>query len=259
MNFLAIIQARIDSSRLPGKVLLPLGENTVLEHVISRVRKSAFLNENTVVATSISKSNLPIVKLCAEIGVQVFCGSEDNVLDRFYQLSKLLNPENIVRITADCPLIDPSVIDEVIGLHLSSNSDYTTNTIEHTYPDGEDVEVFKFSALKKAWEDAALPSEHEHVTPYIWKRPEIFKLCNLKSDKNLGNMRWTIDNIEDYDFIKNVYKHLFNKNEYFGMFEIIEFLKNNPEIEKINSHICRNEGYINSLKNDIKNEDRNKD
>lgn len=248
MTTIAIIQARLGSTRLPGKVLLDLEGKTVLEHVIERVKASELIND-VVVATTIRKEDLRIIKLCAGLGISVYCGSVDDVLDRYYQAARLFKADHIVRITSDCPLMDPMVIDEVIALHIREKADYTSNTIKETYPDGEDVEVFTFDALKKAWKNANLASEREHVTPYLRKNPA-FKKASLEFKKDLSHKRWTLDNPEDYEFIKLIYKNLYNKTQLFGMDEILKFIDKNPEVEKINKSILRNEGYLKSLKED---------
>lgn len=247
INVLAIIQARVGSTRLPEKVLLPLGNKTVIEQVIDRVRQTNSIDE-LVVATSIEKSNLPLIKLCSEKGIRIFAGSEDDVLDRFFQLSKLLKPKHIVRITADCPLHDPEVIDMVVKSHLGSKSDYTSNTDPPTYPDGLDVEVFTFDVLKEAWEKAKLNSEREHVTPYIRKNEKI-KKHNLKNEIDLSELRLTLDEEDDYKLIKMIFDN-FADREIFYLHDILGYLKNNPEIQKINAGIMRNEGLLKSLKND---------
>ncbi len=249
MKILVIIQARIGSTRLPKKVLLDLEGKPVLEHVINRVMHSKLITD-LVVATTISKSDLELVKFCSYKGISIFCGSEEDVLDRFYQAAKLFSPDHIVRITADCPLMDPKVIDKVISVHLNTKSDYTTNTLKETYPDGEDVEVFTFKSLKIAWENATLKSEREHVTPFIRKNPNIFSLMNVENDSNLASKRWTIDNSEDYEFLKIIYKNLYSKESLFSMDEILKYIEKNPDIESINMHIGRNEGYQKSLKED---------
>lgn len=246
MKIIAIIQARLGSTRLPGKVLLDIEGRTVLEHVIRRVKSSKLVTD-VIVATTINKDDLKIVKLCANLGISVYCGSEDDVLDRYYQTARLFGADHIVRITSDCPLIDHMLIDEVITLHVQEKADYTSNTLKETYPDGEDIEVFTFAALKEAWKKANLSSEREHVTPYIRKNPA-FKLANLEYKKDLSHKRWTLDNPEDYDFIKSIYKNIYIKNPDFGMEEILKFIDKNPVVEKINQHINRNEGYLKSLK-----------
>ena len=249
MNTVAIIQARISSTRLPGKVLKIIERKTVLEHVINRVRAAKNIDD-MVVATTVKKEDLEIVKLCASLGISVFCGSEDDVLDRYYQTARLFKAGHIVRITSDCPLIDPQIIDEVIELYFQKKADYASNTMPETFPDGLDTEVFSYKTLKKAWKNAKLSSEREHVTPYIRKYPNIFKIVNLKCEYNLNDKRWTLDEPEDFKFIKIIYKNLYHKNALFGMKAILNFLKKYPKIEEINKNIIRNEGYLKSLKED---------
>lgn len=250
---LAIIQARIGSTRLPGKVMLKIYKKTILEHVINRVKKSRLI-DLIVVATTLSVKDMKIVKLCSSKNILVYCGESDDVLDRFYQVAKIIKPKNIIRITSDCPLIDSKIIDNVISAHLKSKADYTANTFLERFPDGEDVEVFKYSALQKAWEKAKLESEREHVTPFLRKHPEIFKHKSVVSKDDYHNKRWTLDEKKDFVFIKNIYKFLYLKNNFFGMKEILNLLKLHPELENINSKIIRNEGYGKSFRKDkIKN------
>ncbi len=245
---LCIIQARMGSTRLPGKTLLDLGGKTVLQRVLERTAACRRIPE-TAVVTGIGAGNLPIVKLCAGENIRVFCGSEDDVLDRFYQLARLIKPGNIVRITADCPLLDPAVVDLVIKEHARAGADYTTNTIPPTFPDGEDVEVFTFAALERAWKKAALPSEREHVTPYIRKRPGSFKIHSVRNARDLSGKRWTLDDTADYKFISAVYR-AFRGRKLFGMDDILRLLSKRPELEKINGAIAINEGYKKSLRED---------
>jgi spore coat polysaccharide biosynthesis protein SpsF len=247
---LAIIQARMGSSRLPKKVLLDLAGKSVLEQVVDRVKNSSLVDE-IIVATTIEKQDLEIIKLCANQGIRVFCGSENDVLDRYYQAAKLFNPVNVIRITADCPLIDPAVIDQVIKAHLDGNYDYTSNVIRETFPDGEDVEIMKFSTLKEAWDEANLASQREHVTQYILNNDK-YKKCNVVYNEDLSNKRWTLDNEEDYLLIREIYKKVYNSNKTFGIKDILNVLKNNPELENINISIARNEGLRKSLENDHK-------
>lgn len=249
---IAIIQARVGSTRLPKKVLKYLGDLTVLEQVLQRVNKSKYIDE-VVVATTINKNDLPIVKLCSSIGTRVFCGSENDVLDRYYQLAKLVQPDHVVRITSDCPVIDFVLIDSIIHQHLKSNADYTSNTIIDSFPDGLDAEIFKFDVLKLAWQNAKLTSEREHVTPYIKKHPEIFLLKSIVSEIDYSTKRWTLDTHKDLVFLRRIYKELYSNNPFFGMDEILKLLKRQPLLENINAKIIRNEGYLKSLKSDITN------
>lgn len=250
MENLCIVQARTGSTRLPGKVLMNLGGKTVLERVLERAAAGRSLSE-VAVATGIGVENLPIVRLCAARKIRVFCGSENDVLDRFYQLAKLVKPKNIVRLTADCPLMDPRVIDLVVNAHRRSGADYTTNAVPPTFPDGEDVEVFTFRALERAWGKAALMSEREHVTPYIRKHPRSFKVHSVRNRTDLSAKRWTLDNPEDFKFISAVYR-AFKGRGMFGMDDILRLLTKRPELEKLNGAIARNEGYKKSLREDTR-------
>jgi len=243
----AIIQARTGSTRLPGKVLLKLEGKTVLERVIERVKRSKLVDE-VMVATTILKGDSKIAALCKKIGIKFYCGSRDDVLDRYYQSAKLLNAEHIVRITADCPVSDYLVIDKVIKLHLDKGNDYTRTA--DSFPDGIVVEVFTFKALQKAWQEAVLASECEHVTPYLKKHPELFKQIMLQYPRDFSQKRWTLDEKADYKFIKLIYKKLYKKNNYFGMKEILKLLAEHPEYETINNNILKNEGYLKSLRED---------
>jgi len=247
---LAIIQARMGSSRLAGKVLMDLAGKTVIEHVYNRVRTSKYIDD-VVIATSLEVNNLPLVRFCADQGYRVFCGSENNVLDRFYQVAKLLQPSHIVRITADCPLHDASVIDKVIAEHLEFKTDYTSNCIRPTYPDGLDVEIFTYKALENAWQNAKLPSEIEHVTPYIIKT-DIFNKHSVINSIDYSCKRWTLDEERDFEFISRVYNNFYPDVD-FGFNDILNFIDNNGELEIINSDIVRNEGMQSSLKKDSNN------
>lgn len=246
MRFLAIIQARCGSTRLKNKVLLPLNGKPSLQHVIERVQKSRYIDD-IIVATSIAKNNIPIIKLCAELGIRVFIGSENDVLDRYYQAAKLLTPEYVIRITGDCPLIDPQIIDGAID-QLSPETDYL-GMLSETFADGLDVEVFKFSTLKRAWKEASFMSQREHVTQYIIKNPSIFRLQDYTSGiEGFGKKRWTVDEAEDYVFAKKIYEHFGDYD--FSYLDVLDYLKQEPSLEDINSQYLRNEGLAFSLAND---------
>ncbi|MFW5650226.1 MAG: cytidylyltransferase domain-containing protein [Acetivibrio ethanolgignens] len=248
MKNLAIIQARMGASRLPGKVLKKLAGKPVLWHVITRVKTSVKIDE-VVVATTFKKEDLELVKYCAHMGIRVFMGSENDVLDRFYQVAKLFEPENVVRITADCPLHDGRIIDEVIKKHEQDGNDYTSNTLEETYPDGLDCEIMKFPVLREAWKYADMQSEREHVTQYIIKKEELKKGC-LRNIVNKGNQRWTLDTENDYRFITAVYDELYAKNPSFGSAEVYQLLEKKPEIALLNHDSIRNAGLLKSLRED---------
>jgi len=250
MTVVAIIQARTSSTRLPKKVLLDLEGKTVLERVIERVA-SAKNVDKVIVATSSDKSDDAIESLCKKIGIDCFRGSLNDVLDRFYAAAKEYNAAHIVRITADCPLMDKAVVEQVISVHLSKGSDYTSNVLKETFPDGEDVEAVKFCALEKAWREAKLLSDREHVTTYIRNHSGLFSLSSVENGTDLSGNRWTLDNPEDYEFIKAVYRHFYEMGRPdFGMADVLLFLGSNKETASLNTHIKRNEGYAKSLRAD---------
>jgi spore coat polysaccharide biosynthesis protein SpsF (cytidylyltransferase family) len=247
----AIIQARMGSTRLPGKMLLPIVDNKgALELMLERVRRARQL-QKIVVATTTSPSDDKLVDLCKRLGCEYFRGNEVDVLDRYYRAALAFgSPEVIVRLTGDCPLHDPVIIDKFISCFLDSEVDYVWGGDPPTFPDGVDTEVFSFSALEKVWKEARLKSEREHVTPYIRKHADTFKVINIECEKDLSDHRWTLDEKEDYEFIKHIYKNLYKKKPAFGMEEVLELLAKHPELEEINKHISRNEGYQKSIKED---------
>ncbi len=246
MKVVAIIQARMGSTRLPGKVMLPLGDKTVLEHVIERTSRAKLVDE-TVVATTLKQEDLPVIKLVSEKGFRVFAGSEKDVLDRYYQCARLLDVQHIVRITADCPLIDPQIIDKVVERHLDTGADITYND---RYPDGFDVIVFTSPMLKRAWMEARLLSEREHVNPYMFKVAS--KVEKLVCPEDLYHVRLTLDREEDYEVLKRVFDNVYANNKNFSFEDVMDFLRKNPEVMKINSHIDRDEGFYRSLQEDKK-------
>ena len=240
----AIIQARMNSNRLPGKVLMPLVGKPVLAHIIERLSRSRMLN-NIVVATSTQASDDKIIKFCESQGVLYYRGSLDDVLDRYYKTAQTFASDIIVRITGDCPVIDPVVLDAVISGFLAGN--YDCYGLGGEFPDGLDCTVIRFHALEKAWQEAILKSEREHVVPYISKNPNIFNNGNLQLFNNLSHERWTLDEKRDYDFLNVVFDSLYKENEPFLTHEILEFLDQNPELRRVNQGIIRNEGYIKSI------------
>lgn len=247
---LAILQARTSSSRLPGKVLRPiLGEPMLARH-IERLRRSRKIDP-LVIATSSEPSDDPLAELCAQMGVHCHRGSLNDVLDRFYQAAKPLQPDHLLRLTGDCPLADPDVIDACIEFHLAGGYDYTTNALQPTFPDGLDVEVFRFKCLEEAWAEASLPSEREHVTPFIYRRPERFRIGHYRQERDLSWLRWTVDQPEDFQVVEAIYQALYPANAAFGTSDILNFLSQHPEVARLNSDITRNEGYLKSLAADL--------
>jgi spore coat polysaccharide biosynthesis protein SpsF (cytidylyltransferase family) len=248
MKNMLIIQARTGSSRMPDKVLNKLCGKPMLQHIVERTMQSRNI-DYVMVATTIKEEDGRIEKVCKKIGVDCYRGAEDDVLDRYYQAAKKYYPQNIVRITADCPLADPVLIDEIIDIHVNGNYDYTSNTLAETYPDGLDVEVFTFSALKEAWKNAKLASEREHVTPYI-KYKGNFKRFSVELSPSLADKRWTVDTQRDFEMVKQIYHALYREDKVFLMNDVLRYLKENHGIEEINAGITRNEGYLKSIAND---------
>ena len=245
-----MIQARCGSTRLPNKVLKDLCGKPALQRMIERVCKSKLVDE-VMVVTSIEKNNLPILKLCSEMGVRVGIGSEDDVLDRFYQTAKLLAPEYVIRLTADCPCFDAGLLDAAISA-MDEDTDYC-GMLSESFADGLDLEIMKFSALKKAWHEAEHSFEREHVTQYIVRHPEIFHIQNFESPIGyFGNHRWTVDEPEDFELVQKVYEHFLGTElkENFTYKDVLDFMKDHPEVEKINAKFTRNEGLAKSIKED---------
>ncbi len=247
MKFLVIIQARCGSTRLPAKVLKDIEGKPAIEQMLNRVSKSTKIDE-IMVATTINPEDLPIVKLVSTLGYRVFVGSSDDVLDRYYQAAKLIRPEYVIRLTADCPLFDWRILDEAIE-ELDETSDDLCSYTE-TFPDGEDLEIIRFAALEEMWQNAHLASEREHVTLYVKNHPEIYKLQNYECKLgNLKNERWTLDEPEDLELIRAVYRHFAPRTD-FSMEDIYDFLQEHPEIRELNQRYIRNEGLLKSLAED---------
>ena len=249
MNIVAIIQARFNSSRLNGKVLADIDGKPLVERVVRRVKQVDEIDK-IVVATSISASDNPLEEWCKSKKINFFRGSESNVLERFYECAKAFDANIIVRITSDDPFKDPVIISQAVNLLIKNNYDYVSNTLNPTYPEGIDVEVFRFEALEVAFNNAILSSEFEHVTPYIWKDSIKFSLFNFEYTDNLSYLRWTIDYPEDLEFTRAVYIKMRNKAGIFLMKDILNLLKKYPELTKIQRNIIRNEGYLASIKED---------
>ncbi|MCG2758606.1 MAG: glycosyltransferase family protein [Desulfobacteraceae bacterium] len=249
MNIVAILQARMGSSRLPGKVLKPILGRPMLEHHIERIKLSSKINR-IVVATSIDPADQAIVDLCRQIGIESFEGELENVLDRFYQAARLYKSDHVVRLTGDCPLADPHLIDELIDFYFVQKCDYASNCYEPTLPDGLDAEVFSFAVLEQVWKEAVLPSHLEHVTPFIYMHPERFKIKSHKYHTDLSHLRWTVDEYEDLEFVRRIYEILYPVKPDFSMKDILLLLEKNPELAEINRRFKRNEGAKKSIEKD---------
>ncbi len=248
MRVIAITQARTGSTRFPGKVLEKVNGVSLLELHLQRIRKSRKVNE-LILATT----NKPEDDILGEIGrrvkVEVFRGSENDVLDRFYQAAVNKGADYIVRLTSDCPLIDGELIDKIVEYTINAELDYCSNTLDPTYPDGQDVEVIRFSALERAWKEAKLDSEREHVTPYVWKNSTykgktLFSSANFDEGRSFGHQRMTVDEVKDLELIKSLIADLGTEKTWL---EYAEYLEGNSSIKKINETIKRNEGYSKSV------------
>jgi spore coat polysaccharide biosynthesis protein SpsF len=249
MTVLAILQARMSSSRLPGKVMADLLGEPMLARQIERLRRCRRL-DRLLLATSTEAADDALVELCARIGVDCFRGSLDDVLDRFHAAAAGRGADQIVRLTADCPLADPALIDALVDLHVAGGYDYSCNTLPPRWPDGLDAEVMRAEVLEAAWREAALPSEREHVTRFIYTRPERFRLGSLVGETDLSGERWTVDTPEDLALVRAIYAALYPANPAFGTEDILAFLAAHPEIAALNRAHRRNEGLERSLAQD---------
>jgi spore coat polysaccharide biosynthesis protein SpsF len=250
-NVVTVVQARLSSTRLPGKALLPLCGEPLLLRMVQRV-KAAKKVGTVVVATTTHTEDDAIVAMCEKNKIEVYRGSKFDLLDRHYQVASRYKADVVVKIPSDCPLIDAKVIDRVLEFFLASNGklDYASNLHPATYPDGNDVEVMSFAALEQTWENAIAPMELEHTTPYIWDRPHQFNIGNVTWDTGLDysmTHRWTIDYAEDYDFIKQVYDKLFRSKPEFTLQDILKLLDETPSMMEINGKWAGVNWYRNHL------------
>lgn len=253
MKILAITQARYGSTRLPAKILKKIAGKTLLEIHLYRILQSKLINELKI-ATTHEKGAENIINIANKLNIGYYQGSIDDVLERFYKTAESENPDYVVRFTSDCPLIDPSVIDDFIRFAIENDYDYVA-TDSDSYPDGLDTEIFKYSALKKAYLEAEMKSEREHVTPYIWKNGtakggHLFRTYHMPCNKgNFGSFRITIDEMEDFEVIRILIERLGYQKEWM---EYIDYLINNRDVYNINNQYKRNEGYLKSINNDFK-------
>jgi spore coat polysaccharide biosynthesis protein SpsF len=243
---LGIVQARISSTRFPAKVIQPILGQPMLLKQLERIQHSKTINK-IIVATSTEATDDLIEHLCQSNKIECFRGNLNDVLDRYYQAATRYQPDHIVRLTGDCPLTDPHIIDQVINHHLNGHYDYTSNTLDPTFPDGLDVEVMTYASLKQAWQHAVLPSYREHVTRFFYTQPTQFKLGTVKNDTNLSHLRWTVDEPIDFELIDHIYQSLYIKNPNFNFSDIMTYLNENPALQKLNANIPRNIGMQTSL------------
>ena len=237
MRIGAIIQARVGSTRLPGKVLMDLGGQSVLSRVVRRVGRVRSLQQ-AVVATSIAPPDDAIASACARMQVPCFRGSEDDVLDRYYQAARSWPSDAVVRITSDCPLIDPEVVDQAIEMFLEKGADYASNSLQRTYPRGLDTEVFTFAALEMNWRAAREPHQREHVTPFFYEHPELFRVSSIAAPKDYSQYRLTLDTVDDLRLMREVYASFGNRDT-MSWREVVELLERRPELSALNSHVVQ--------------------
>ena len=248
---LAILQARVGSSRLHGKVLKEVLGKPLIQYEIERIKRSKKIDK-LVLATSDREEDKQFISVAGNSEIESFSGSENDVLDRYYQCARLYNPDAVVRLTGDMPIHDPDVIDKVITIYEQNQVDCVSNTYETSYPDGLDTEVMKMSALETAYKEATLPSEREHVTPYIYNNANsygkrLFKMLVVKNGVDYSHLRWTIDEEADFLLIKEIIEELYPSNPCFTWIDVISLLAKRPELLNINNKIERNEGFRKSL------------
>lgn len=247
MKTVAIIQGRMNSRRLPGKILSDVAGSPLISHVIRRAEASGVFHD-VVLATTADRSDDPVEEFCVSRGIHFFRGDTDDVLRRYAETARSCGAELIARLTGDCPLLDPDVIRRVVESFDPARHDYVSNALRRTYPDGLDTEVFTMSALAAAEKRAVLPSEREHVTPYLHKHPELFRIGHVTQERDLSDLRWTVDEARDLDFVREVFREL--EDGVFGQDDILALLKRRPNLQKLNEGIQCNEGYLRSLRED---------
>jgi spore coat polysaccharide biosynthesis protein SpsF len=235
MKVVAIVQARMESTRLPGKVLMDLSGETMLSRVVGRVRRAKLINE-VLVATTDGAADDAIVAECRKVSVPVSRGDQNDVLDRYFRAAQLSKADVIVRITSDCPLIDPEVTDKTVAAFLEKLPDYASNTLERTYPRGLDTEVISFAALSRAWQVARKPYEREHVTPYIIEHPAEFKHVSVTGYEDFSQHRWTVDTAEDLALVRAIYSRL-NGDGMFSGPAVLDLLQREPELLELNRSV----------------------
>jgi spore coat polysaccharide biosynthesis protein SpsF len=251
MRTAIIIQARMGSSRLPGKSMMEIEGKPLLWHVVERARKSRE-TDVLVVATSTDEKDDRIQEFAESEGIKYYRGDLNDVLDRYYKAAKLFDADIVVRITGDCPLVDPFLIDELVGIFKKNNLDYLSNS-EPPLMDGFDVEIFSFKALEDAWKNAEMSSEREHVTPYLRKN-EKFKKQHRKNEPGLEEAHCSVDRLEDLELVRMLYSELFKrkKDHIFTYKDVMQILKDRPELPEINKNSIINEGYAKSVREDKK-------
>jgi spore coat polysaccharide biosynthesis protein SpsF (cytidylyltransferase family) len=239
MHTIAIVQARMASSRLPGKVLADLAGRSMLARVVRRVERAASV-DRVVVATTDQASDDPIAAECARLGVAAFRGQATDVLDRFYRAAREYRADAFARITADCPLADPALIDECVTAFAAAGADHASNAYQRRYPRGLDVEVVRTTALERAWREARLPYERAHVTPFIYARREQFQLLPVTGNEGHSHLRWTVDTADDLRLARAIYRRL-GPDDRFGWRDVLELIQREPRLAALNRAVRQKE------------------
>ena len=242
----AIIQIRLNSSRLKRKALLKIQNLTLIEHLFSQLSYSTQIDKKIIATTTESIDN-DIEKLANNIGIECFRGNSLNVLDRYYNCAKSFDIDTIVRISGDAPLIDPVIVDKTIEYYKKNNFDYVSNFFRRTFPIGTEIEIFSFKTLEKCWKNAQKSYEKEHVTPFIYEHPELFNIGFIEHSENLSNLHWTVDRIEDFNFVEIILQKI--KERPVSMNQILNLLKLEPDLLKINGSIDPLESFKKSKMN----------
>ena len=230
---LVIVQARMGSTRLPGKVMKNLLGKPMLWHLVQRLSGLKFI-DRIVIAVPDKESDKVLLKLADEMGVDSFAGDEEDVLDRYYRAAKKYDAETIVRITSDCPLVDPEIIDKVIQYYIDNRGKFDIVSTGFTFPGGFDTEVFSFDALETSWKETNKPQEREHVTAYIWNNPSKFNFSRYQYFEDLSHIRLVVDYEEDFKLIIEIFENLYKSDKVFHIEEIIHFLSKNPHLFQLN-------------------------
>lgn len=256
MRTVVIIQARMSSSRLPGKVLKSIVGKPILGNIVERLSWVPAINK-IVVATSDEITDQPIYEFCRQNNISCYRGSLNDVLDRFYQAAREYRADTVIRITGDCPCVDPELVTQLINLFRQDNYDYACIATgagaifdKRRFPNGLDAECFRFESLEKAWRETTEAADREHVTPYIWRNKDIFKCGSLKPDKDYSNIRLSVDHREDFELVTEIFEALYNKEKPFLMKDIIDFLQVKPHLLTLNQSFIGKEGYLNLWKLD---------
>ncbi|MFH1686493.1 MAG: glycosyltransferase family protein [bacterium] len=227
----------------------PILGRPMLQCQIERLRRASTI-DRLIVATSKNVSDDPIESLCGLLDIDCFRGDLEDVLDRFYQAARAYAPDYVVRLTGDCPLADPTLIDQVVSFCREGDYDYVSNTLVPTFPDGLDIEVCRYDVLTQAWREAVKVSEREHVTPFVWQQPDRYKLANFASEHDNSALRWTVDEPADLKLIAAIYEELYPKNPEFTTNDILELIDKKPQMRLVNSGFARNEGFAKSVRQD---------